>query len=979
MAEGASRSSEPQTLHVPGHGYVVTDLRPAPKEMNQRLLRNSGVFPRLLQHLDRTIMCLVAALENSAGVDGMDSLESISTLDEASLHQGDELQAQPKPGIKALGEVLVAQLQLMKSLSTNPENSALLTEGGLMPMLVRVVGILSSIQEESLGIAIEIMWNSLESSQEIMAAVTAVTSRSSLVRAARKANAAHALSTYEALCTLRTVLEAFFVEGYRAKDKELRNEVLIVVSFISRNSRSLPFFRTSGMVHLLLRYVTAVETGIQDAAPERTDMKATFSTGIPGDPPVTQLRPLADTHNFATTAEADLELKTLVWPLLGHLGSHDDSILAIVADSPLIETLLMYADLVVEEGPTTEFQSPNLGKSMSMASMSLPSANILGTAAPPSNEGSAPDGWDAEEQRLPDVPAAEGQGNGQTRGHANINDDLAIPEGPPGQLGGISRSGHSFDATTSQLFVPAILSRLPVTSFKVMQSQAIAALVALAPKATAKFHALGGHIVTMQYLERCGTESDQEHLIRGAVMLLTTVVGLPGLQDDLGEIGAVQTMLAKYSQTLGTDLKADVAAIISRLCVGSVANQTYFREADGIPLFVQTIKTYCEGRVRALHQERRHRASASGGSGEDAAAKFGSDSGSSRTSMGSAGSTFDTLNPLIAHVVDLLWNAVIGNRKSEARLLQCEGLDSLLDLLEVCPSIMRHQVTAVIADLLQNKRAVTYAHAWRSDCDMLTVGQLLTRLWIAEEARLGVSRPGGIVQNLASPLQKHEVPEVEAALDSSEGREEGLGDASTAGPDESALPPQDTRAGRGGALKQLSMALKASRGGGAEPNLRAVAALDLRGNISAVLEVVGFEQAMEGLSPSETMALLVAKHFSDFKEGEAWRSVRALLVAAQVKPIAADAALLEKYIGAADAVAREVQSFQLSCAEAHAAAKQEREKQFLASILFQRDQELRQALIKRNAAVPGAKKKATSLNPKGQDSTRARPAAVEAM
>lgn len=61
-----------------------------------------------------------------------------------------------------------------------------------------------------------------------------------------------------------------------------------------------------------------------------------------------------------------------------------------------------------------------------------------------------------------------------------------------------------------------------------------------------------------------------------------------------------------------------------------------------------------------------------------------------------------------------------------------------------------------MADLLRNKRSIPYARAWRSDLNMLSITQLMVRLWVAEESRLGVSRPNGVLQNLWQPLQSHE-------------------------------------------------------------------------------------------------------------------------------------------------------------------------------------------------------------------------------
>ena len=61
--------------------------------------------------------------------------------------------------------------------------------------------------------------------------------------------------------------------------------------------------------------------------------------------------------------------------------------------------------------------------------------------------------------------------------------------------------------------------------------------------------------------------------------------------------------------------------------------------------------------------------------------------------LGSGGSSGESIDPSLVHIIDCLWCAVVGNRRSEARLLQCEGLDMLLDLLELCPVFMRHQVS----------------------------------------------------------------------------------------------------------------------------------------------------------------------------------------------------------------------------------------------------------------------------------------------
>lgn len=53
---------------------------------------------------------------------------------------------------------------------------------------------------------------------------------------------------------------------------------------------------------------------------------------------------------------------------------------------------------------------------------------------------------------------------------------------------------------------------------------------------------------------------------------------------------------------------------------------------------------------------------------------------------------------------------------------------------------------------------------------MLSVTQLMVRLWVAEESRLGVSRPNGVLQNLWEPLQSHDRARGRRSLTKTPGR-----------------------------------------------------------------------------------------------------------------------------------------------------------------------------------------------------------------
>ena len=57
-------------------------------------------------------------------------------------------------------------------------------------------------------------------------------------------------------------------------------------------------------------------------------------------------------------------------------------------------------------------------------------------------------------------------------------------------------------------------------------------------------------------------------------MLLISVVGLPGLQGELGELDAVRIMLARFGdQRAPPSLRADAVQILSRLCDQNATNQ----------------------------------------------------------------------------------------------------------------------------------------------------------------------------------------------------------------------------------------------------------------------------------------------------------------------------------------------------------------------------------------------------------------------
>ena len=827
-------------------GECRDDLRPKPKDLNQALLLGCGVVTSAVACLGKVmddVMMSLTALDDSS------SLGS-SSFGDAELEPpdvGDELveSAAAEPGVpgeptprdddlgdaeegvdlddagdvdstatKAHGDgpgngdtgdgdgdgggsssnlalahtVLQSLLQLVRELSTDAKSSAAMVEEGLIALLVQAMRAVRGIRDPTLSITVEVMWNCLEHSQNAMDNGPPADSRTSLIRKARKSNAAFALSSWSGVCALKDIVEALLIGGFRNKDKELRNEAVIVASQLSSNGRSHPLFRNTGMLLLLLRYATAIETGLADGNPLAAESEArtlsiagtegSRSSGYSGDgggdggdggverTGVPELGPLADPRNFATIKEVDMELKLLLWSLLTDLCKRDARNVEVVNASPLMETLLMYVDLVVEEGPGGDAPPPGMSRSISLASMP-PSGNGLQQASrsaaisPTSPTFSpAPGGGDSTrrpsasgselgEDSRPSAAPFSGNSPGpvdlptssvseaELKGRSNqggLETSSEAHATDPNAGSGSKRSGKKRSASSgggdgetndppdigcvTQLFVPASVFRLPVTSIQLLQGQAMASLLVLAPKCPRKFQALGGHMVTLRLLDRLGNRPDNQRLVKVATKMLAVVVNLPGLKEELGRVDGVKIMLDRFSDEWkreqhggsgggtggssagggggggegASEVRTDMVIILCRLCEDCPENQEAFRKANGVPIMMAAVKSYCRARSEAKQQEGASsgRGGVEGGTGASGGSSMGITGGSGGMEAGGSGG--ESLDPALVHIIDCVWCAVVGNRRSEARLLQCEGLDTLLDLLELCPVFMRHQV-----------------------------------------------------------------------------------------------------------------------------------------------------------------------------------------------------------------------------------------------------------------------------------------------
>ena len=135
---------------------------------------------------------------------------------------------------------------------------------------------------------------------------------------------------------------------------------------------------------------------------------------------------------------------------------------------------------------------------------------------------------------------------------------------------------------------------------------------------------------------------------------------------------------------------------------------------------------------------------------------------------------------------------------------------------------------------------------------------------------------------------------------------------------------------------------------------------------------------MDGVPADDRATLAMVKNYEQFVDGEAWADVRDQLRAAGVKPIAADARLLELKIGASTDAAERTRAEQEILAGERAEEERRAESAYLGTILLQRDQEIRQLAIKRNALVPKSLQQKRRAEQAERDKAAAEAAEAEA-
>lgn len=358
---------------------------------------------------------------------------------------------------------------------------------------------------------------------------------------------------------------------------------------------------------------------------------------------------------------------------------------------------------------------------------------------------------------------------------------------------------------------------------------ALKLLTSLSETGAQHFVDSNGHRILLDFIK--DQQEDKQVLLNALHLMCHTILAIPNAASSLGQIEAIPFLTGVFSDhehSLRT--RTLVLHILAALCDENEENQTLFRRADGVKNIIEEMRDGL-GELRKLEQ-------------------------------------------WYIAAVECLWSAVMGNKRCEARLFAIDGVDALLDLLDVAPTIMLNQLTGCLADLARNPKSLRFFQIWRSDKTTRSLREMLFNFWTNEQSRLGITNDEmGVLANLDRPLIG-KVP-----LDSRP------------------LSPESR------ASERLRNALKASQQyksskTSADPGVlyrKAVNKNDLRTKMFALLQAIGYEDDVadeddgdEGLTSGAKIFMIGAEQYGNFMKGAMWLDIKEELRRQDINPILAD-------------------------------------------------------------------------------------------
>lgn len=260
-----------------------------------------------------------------------------------------------------------------------------------------------------------------------------------------------------------------------------------------------------------------------------------------------------------------------------------------------------------------------------------------------------------------------------------------------------------------------------------------------------------------------------------------------------------------------------------------------------------------------------------------------------------------------AAALSALWRCVVPDVKNCAHFLAGGGMESLLNLLQVCNPTLRPAILSVAADILEKPKSHLFFHDWRSSGGknaIVPAGAqgvtLVLDLWRAEELKIGVVTDDGVIANPTRPL---------------------AGSSNHAKPTEEGLVGTYTMLSRQRAAETEAEAEAARRG-----------ADGIFQRVFAVCSLLGFDNLRRCCTPADALTLCTVERYVDFKEGEVWEDTEAAFAAEGMVPTGPDRQAIAQAITAAHATAAELVEMQRTMVATRRKEAADQEAEFYAAM-----------------------------------------------
>jgi hypothetical protein len=645
-----------------------------------------------------------------------------------------------------LRELTQSFLDLFLDISLHEECSIVICEQGVCDAAINMIDKDFAYDNKDLRLSytVELMWNVLEYFVSKMKGYHGLPDYDELVLLIKHGGI---MDLEHSMKVLFQLLDYQINEGYKQSDKEFRNMILIVLSIYAEFPNTIGYFLNSQLFHWLITYACVEEIGKNNW--------------------MFFLKKTAKKRNFISTIDVDLEFKKQVWILITQLlRSNDPDALLCVAASPLMTALLMYL----------ETDSPTDNNATSMKKVSTTNSNNNNHHMMTENQV----GFSHSSSLSYDDGGGTGGGGGGGGGglvsKSLTNENSAIVNNKKDLKNVIQQQKNSNKLLTMNQTTTSSHSQLTANGFSLekpfistltpsklreFQVQAMLFLLQNAPKILTEFERMDGIARIIRIIQHyCASENvEHQQLIFYALVLIhRSLLNSIQTREYLESINGVSIFLDIFTHCCSTceESRAQILRIVSSLCNHhNRLCQDQFQSHRGILLLLEPLRLYIKKRPALIglkaglniqHDQHRN--------------NDGHEKGIITDPYEDA--MTGEISVLVISIIDCFKAAIVSYRENELQFADLEGMDVLLDLLEISPFVLRLHVMRILTDILKNCKVVPFANCWRSGKTLRSAAQVLCHAYLDEEARLNFERKTGeftgIICNILEPLGNHQWP-----------------------------------------------------------------------------------------------------------------------------------------------------------------------------------------------------------------------------